>query len=119
MKKIKEKGKRKQKYNVEHQLLLKPSHKNDKHQFSPQSSKMRSIKGFDENINQLSLFINVSHLDVSLFNMVSQEMVSPLMLSHSFMKDWVFSYKNGTSVVAHERNSLINQSKVSHGAHNP
>jgi hypothetical protein len=87
--------------------------------FPPQSSKSRSIKGFGENISQLSLCINVSHLDISLFNMVSQEMVSPLKVSHSFVEDWVFGYRDATGGVAHEENSLKDHSKVSHGVHNP
>jgi hypothetical protein len=62
---------------------------------------VRSIKGFDENISQLSLFINVSHLYVSILNMVSQKVVS-----HSFVKDWVFSYRDDTGAVVHEENSL-------------
>jgi hypothetical protein len=59
--------------------------------FPLQSSKARSIKGFGENISQSSLCINVSYLDVSLFNMVSQKVVSPLKMSHSFVEDYVFS----------------------------
>jgi hypothetical protein len=50
----------------------------------PQSSKVRSIKGFGENISQLPLCINISHLNISLLYMVSQEVVSPLKVSHSF-----------------------------------
>jgi hypothetical protein len=55
--------------------------------FPLQSSKTRSIKGFGKNISQPSLYINVSHLDISLLNTVSQEVVSPLKVSHSFMED--------------------------------
>jgi hypothetical protein len=80
---------------------------------------MRSFKRFGENISQRSLCINVSHLDVSLFNMVSQEVVSHLKMYHSFMEDWVFGYRDGTGVVTHEGNSLKDHSKVSHGVHNP
>jgi hypothetical protein len=87
--------------------------------FPPHSNKARSIKGLGENISQLSLCINVSHLDISLSNMVSQEMVSPLKVSHSFVKDWIFGYRDGTDVVSHEGNSLEDHSKVSHGVHNP
>jgi hypothetical protein len=65
------------------------------------------------------LYINVSHLDISLFNMVSQEMVSLLEVTHSFVEDWVFGYRYGTGVVAHEGKSLEDHSKVSHGVHNP
>jgi hypothetical protein len=86
---------------------------------SPQIRKARSINGFGENISQLSLCINVSHLDVSLFNVVSQEVVSPLKVSYSFVADMVFSYRDGTGVVAHEENSLKHHTKVSHGVHNP
>jgi hypothetical protein len=111
MKKMQQKNKRIQIYKIEHKLPLKPSHKDGKHQFLPQSSKARSIKGFGKNISQL---FSVSHLDTSLFNMVSQEMVS-----HSFVEDWVFGYRDGTGVVAHKGNSLEDHSKVSHGVHNP
>jgi hypothetical protein len=74
-------------YNIKHQLPHKPSHKDGKHQFPPQSRKAKRIKGFGENISQLSLCINVSHLNISLLNMISQEVVSPLKVSHSFMED--------------------------------
>jgi hypothetical protein len=59
---------------------------------------VRSIKGFGENISQLSLCVNVSHLDISLFHMISQEVVSHFKVFHSFVED---------------------HSKVSHGVHNP
>jgi hypothetical protein len=85
----------------------------------PQSSKVRSIKGFDENISQLSLCVNVSHLNISLFHMISQEVVSHFEVFYSFVKDWVFDCRDDTGVVAHEGNSLKNHSKVSHGVHNP
>jgi hypothetical protein len=86
--------------------------------FPSQSSKARRIKRFGENIDQLSLYINVSHLYVSLLNIISQEVVSPLKVSHSFAEDWVFGYRDGTGVVAHEGNSLKAHFKVSHGVHN-
>jgi hypothetical protein len=50
----------------------------------PQSSKARRIKVFGENISQPSLGIDVSHLNVSLLNVISQEVVSPLKVSHFF-----------------------------------
>jgi hypothetical protein len=87
--------------------------------FPPQGSKARSIKGFGENISQLSLCINASHLNISLFKMVFQEMLSPLKVSHYFVEDSVFGYRDGTGVIAHEGNSLKDHSKVSHGVHNP
>jgi hypothetical protein len=86
--------------------------------FSPQISKTRSIKGFHEDIAQMSLSVYVSHLNVSLVYMVSQKMVSPLKASHFLMEDWVFGYGGGTGVIAHEENSLKDHSKVSHGVHN-
>jgi hypothetical protein len=45
--------------------------------------------------------------------------VSPLKVSHSFVEDWIFGYRDGTDVVTHERNSLKDHSKISHGVHNP
>jgi hypothetical protein len=87
--------------------------------FPYQISKSRSIKGFGENVGQLFLCDYVSHLNISLLYMVSQEEVSPLKVSHSFVEDMIFGYRDGTSVIAHEGNSLKGHSKVSHGVHNP
>jgi hypothetical protein len=86
--------------------------------FPLQSSKARSIKRFGENISQLFLCVNVSHLDISLFHMISHEVVSHFEVFHSFVEDWVFGYRDGTGVVAHEGNFLKDHSKVSHGVHN-
>jgi hypothetical protein len=85
----------------------------------PQRSKARSIKRFGENISQLSLCVNVSHLDVSLFHMISQKVVSHFKVFHSFVEDYVFGYRDGTGVIVHEGNSLKDHSKVSYGVHNP
>jgi hypothetical protein len=57
--------------------------------FPSQSSKARSIKGFGENVSQLSLCVNVFHPYVSLFNMVSQEVVSHIYVFRSPMENWV------------------------------
>jgi hypothetical protein len=73
--------------------------------FPPQISKVRSIEGFDEDISQLSFGVYVSHLNISFLYMVSQEVVSPLKVSHSFVEDWGFGYRYDTSVIAHEGNS--------------
>jgi hypothetical protein len=86
--------------------------------FPPQSNKARSMKGFGENISQLSLCVNVSHLDISLFHMISQEVESYFEVFHSLVEDWVFSYRDGIGVVAHEGNSLKDHFKVTHGVHN-
>jgi hypothetical protein len=67
----------------------------------------------------LSLCVNVPHLDISLFHMISQEVVSHFEVFHSFVEDWVFGYINDTGVITHEGNSLKDHSKVSHGVHNP
>jgi hypothetical protein len=85
----------------------------------PLISKTRSIEGFGEDINQLSLGVYVSHLNVSLFYMISQEVVSSLNMSHLFMEDWIFSYRDCTGIIVHEENSLKPHSKVSHGVHYP
>jgi hypothetical protein len=45
--------------------------------------------------------------------------VSPLKVSHSLVEDWIFCYRDGTSVIVHEGNSLKDHSKVSYGVHNP
>jgi hypothetical protein len=51
--------------------------------------------------------------------MISQEVVSPLKVSHSLVEDCIFGYRDGAGVVAHEGNSLKAHYKVSHGVHNP
>jgi hypothetical protein len=89
MKKTQEKSQKYTVYRIEHQLPLKPSHVDDKHQFppSPQISKSRRIKGFGEYVGQLSPGVYVSHPNVSLLYMISQEVVSSLNISHLFMED--------------------------------
>jgi hypothetical protein len=51
--------------------------------------------------------------------MISQEVVSSLNISHLFVEDWIFGYRDGTIVIAHEGNSLKPHSRVSHGVHYP
>jgi hypothetical protein len=87
--------------------------------FSPQISKSRRIKGFGEDVGLLSLSVYIPHLSVPLLYMFSQKVVSPLNMSHLFVKDWIFGYWDGTGVIAHEGNSLKIHSKVSHGVHYP
>jgi hypothetical protein len=82
--------------------------------FPPQIGKSRRIMEFGKNTSQLPLYVYVSHLNVSLLYKISQEVVS-----HSLVEDWIFSYGDGTCVIAHEENSLKAHSKVSHGVHNP
>jgi hypothetical protein len=55
--------------------------------FLPQICKSRRINGFDENVNQLPLCVYVSHLNVSFLNVISQEVVSSLKMSHLFVED--------------------------------
>jgi hypothetical protein len=86
--------------------------------FLTQIRKVRSIKWFGEDISQLSLYVYASHLNVSLLYMISQEVVSPLKVSHSLVADWMFGYRDGTGVIAHDGNSLKAHSKVSHCVHN-
>jgi hypothetical protein len=117
-----EKCKRKTKYTI-----YKINHNSPSNQvvkmaninFSPQISKAKSIERFGEDIGQLSIAVYISHLNVSLLYMVSQEVVSPLMVSYSLVEDKIFGYEDGTGVITHERNSLKAHSKVSHGVHNP
>jgi hypothetical protein len=74
---------------------------------------VRIIEGFGEDIGQLSLGVYVSHLNISFLNVISQEVVSPLNVSHSLVEDYIFGYRDGTGVIAHEENSLKTHSKVS------
>jgi hypothetical protein len=47
----------------------------------PQISKSKGIKGFGENVDQPSLGVYVSHLNVPLLYMISQKVMSPLNVS--------------------------------------
>jgi hypothetical protein len=58
----------------------------------PQINILRRIKGFDEDIGQLSLGVYVSRLNISLLYKISQEVMSSLNMSHLFMEDWIFGY---------------------------
>jgi hypothetical protein len=58
----------------------------------PQICKSRRIKGFGENVGQLSLGVYIPHLNVPLLYMISQKVVSPLNMSHLFVEDWIFGY---------------------------
>jgi hypothetical protein len=83
----------------------------------PQISKLRRIKGFSENVGQLSLDVYVSHLNVSLLYMISEEVVYSLNMSHLFVEGWIYGYRDGTGVIAHEGKYLKTHSKISHGVH--
>jgi hypothetical protein len=85
----------------------------------PQISKSRRIKGFGENVGQLSLIVYIPHLNVPLLYMISQKVVSALNMSHLFVKDWIFGYRDGTGIITHEGDSLKPHSKISHGVHYP
>jgi hypothetical protein len=78
-----------------------------KHQSPLQISKSRRIKGFDENVGQLSLGVYVSHLNVPLLYIISQEVVFPLNISHLFMEDWIFATEMAL-VLSHMRETLSN-----------
>jgi hypothetical protein len=60
--------------------------------FPPQISKSRRIKGFGENVGQLSLGVYIPHLNVPLLYMISQKVVSSLNMSHLFVEDRIFGY---------------------------
>jgi hypothetical protein len=86
MKKIQEKSKI---YNIQEKSTNSPSNQAIRMantNFPLQISKARGIEGFAEDINQLSLGVYVSHLNVSLLYMISQEVVSSLNMSHLFVK---------------------------------
>jgi hypothetical protein len=55
----------------------------------PQGSKMRRIEEFGENVSQLPLCVNKVHLYLSLFNMISQKVVSYFDVFGSPMENWV------------------------------
>jgi hypothetical protein len=85
----------------------------------PQISISRIIKGSSEDIGQLSLDVYVSHLNDSFLYVISQKVMSSLNMSHFFVEDMIFCYRDGTGVIAHEENSLKPHSKISHSVHYP
>jgi hypothetical protein len=87
--------------------------------FPLQSSKTRRIKEFGENVGKLSLCINIFHLNVSLLNMVSKEVVSHFDVFGSPMENWIMSWAYGTRAITHEGYTLVGRSIISHGLHYP
>jgi hypothetical protein len=71
-----------------------------------QSSNARSIKGFGENISQLSLCVNVFHHYISFLNMVSQEVVSHFYVFCSPMKNWILGWHMALEL-SHMRGILL------------
>jgi hypothetical protein len=75
-----------------HKLPLKPSHRDGKYQVPPgaRANKQNKLhQGFDENVSQLLLCINVLHHYVSLLNMISQEVVSHFYVFCSLVENWI------------------------------
>jgi hypothetical protein len=64
------------------------------------------------------LTVSMYLISIFLLYMISQKVVSPLKVSHYLVEDWIFGYKDGTGVIAHEGNSLKAHCKVSHDVHN-
>jgi hypothetical protein len=60
--------------------------------FSLQISKSRRIKMFGKNVSQLPFCVYVSYLNIAFLNVISQEVVSFLNMSHIFVEDWIFGY---------------------------
>jgi hypothetical protein len=78
---------------------------------------MSHIKGFGEDNSQLPLCLIVFHLYIFLFNMASQEVVSRFYMFLYPMKNWVLDEAYGTEATAHEGNTLVGHSIISHGMH--
>jgi hypothetical protein len=89
------KCKRKAKYTIYKSKALTPPQTKPYGWQTPiplQISKSRRIKGFGENVGQLSLSVYISDLNVPLLYMISQKVVSTLNMSHLFVEDWIFGY---------------------------
>jgi hypothetical protein len=86
MKKIQQKYKI---YNIQDKTATPPQTKPYGWQtlISHANQQIKKNKGFGENVSQLSLGIYVTHLNVSLFYVVSQQVVSSVNMSHLFVKD--------------------------------
>jgi hypothetical protein len=93
MKKMQEKSKT---YNIQGKSTNSPSNQAiwmaNTNPPPAQISNSRAIKGFGEDVGQLSLGVYILHLNVLLLYMISQKIVSPLNMSHLFVKDWIFGY---------------------------
>jgi hypothetical protein len=107
MKKMQEKSKI---YNIQDKAPTPPSNQAiwmANTNFPLQVSKLRRIKGFSKNVGQLSLGVYVSHLNVSLFYVVSQEVVSSLNMSHFLWKTRFLAIEMAL-VLSHMRGTLSN-----------
>jgi hypothetical protein len=94
-------------YKIKHQLPHKPSHNDGKHQSPPVDQQNEKNQGVWWRYGQLSLNVYVSHLNDSLLYMISQEVVSPLKVSHSFVEDWVLTIEMAL-VLSQIRETLSN-----------
>jgi hypothetical protein len=81
--------------------------------FPSHISKSRRIKGFSENVGQLSLGVYISHLNIPLLYMISEKVMSPLNMCHLFVEDQIFGYWDGTGVIAHEGDSQTSLQNLS------
>jgi hypothetical protein len=107
MKKMQEKSKI---YNIQGKITNTPSNLViwiSNINFPPQISKSRRIKGLGENVGQLSLGVYIPHLNVPLLYMISQKVVSPLNMSHLFVKHWILAIEMAM-VLPHMRGTLSN-----------
>jgi hypothetical protein len=58
-------------YKIKYQHPLKSSHKDGKHQFASANQQCKKSQGVGEDVSQLSLCIDISHLNISLLNVIS------------------------------------------------
>jgi hypothetical protein len=101
---------------IKHQLPLKPSHMDVKHQFPPANQQIEKNQGvWWKCRSTISRCLYTSSQCLSSLH----EVMSPLNMSHLFVKDWIFEYWDGTGVITHEGNSLKPHSKISHDVHYP
>jgi hypothetical protein len=89
MKKMQEKSKT---YNIQGKSINSPSNQTIWMTNTNPPHTNQQIKGFGENVGQLSLGVYIPHLNVPLFYMISQKVASPLNMSHLFVEDCIFGY---------------------------
>jgi hypothetical protein len=119
MKKMQEKSKEIQIYKTNHKLPSNQTVGMANTMLPPQRIKMRRIEGFGENIGQLPLCVNKFHLYLSLFNMISQKVVSHFDVFCSSVENWVMGKAYGTRAITHEGYTLVGHSIIYHGLHYP
>jgi hypothetical protein len=74
--------------------------------------KSRPIKGFGENVSQLSMGINVAQIDVAFLRMVTKKLKANINLIGLWMQHKILGNTYGTRAITQKRHMMKIQAKI-------